>query len=161
MAKHRRKWRPSLKNAHRKTSQHSTELARPNRSNVPEAISTAVREVGRTTGHEASKVVELQRTGDGGWLIVVETFSPTGVSGVKPEQYVIRLSSEGSILSYELVGHDSPSRSAEAPRSALPVDLGLRAELDTDIAISFRRINVVNLRLRGSIRPLRNRGKRS
>lgn len=158
MAKHRRKWRPSLKKStHRKPSQHSNGAHRPIRSNVPEAISTAVREVERATGHQASKVVELQRTDDGGWSIVAEAESSVGVQAGSAEQYVIRLSRDGRILSYELAGRESGSSAAESPQQAIPVDLGLRAELDTDIGISFRRINVVNLRLRGSIQPLRNK----
>lgn len=160
MAKDRRKWRPGLKKVCRKSSQHAAGPRRSSRSNIPEAISRAVQEVGQTTGHEAGKIVELQRTNDGGWLIVAETRASTGDPAVMAEQYFIRLTGEGNIISYELAGRETPSRSTGSTQRALPVDLGLRAELDTDIAISFRRINVVNLRLRGSIRPLRNKGKR-
>lgn len=160
MAKHRRTWRPGRKISPRKPPLHSARRSTADEPDVPNVISNAVQEFERTTGLDTNQVLEMHRADDGGWQVVVEATDSSSNPGAEVAQYDLRLSSLGEIISCQKATREPQAPTTEGSAQPIPVDLGLRAELDTDIAISFRRTNLVNLRLRGSIRPWREGQKR-
>lgn len=119
-------------------------------------------EVERSTGLRAVKLVDLRRGARGGSMVVVEVESTRSGADAAPDWYVVGLNAEGRVVSCTLTQRpslesgatsDAPLDAMGVVHPALPVELGLRADLDTNVGISLRRFNVINLRLRGSITP--------
>lgn len=95
-------------------------------------------EVERSTGLRAVKLVDLRRGARGGSMVVVEVESTRSGADAAPDWYVVGLNAEGRVVSCTLTQRpslesgatsDAPLDAMGVVHPALPVELGLRADL--------------------------------
>ncbi|NHU86138.1 hypothetical protein GWK18_11190 [Kocuria sp. JC486] len=157
MAKHSSRRSPEGKRIRRLRTGLSPRTRRSVGREVARGPANVLTEVEHSTGLHARKLVDLRHGARGGSVAVVEVDGSTSAAGPAPDRYVVGLNTDGRVVSCVLTERRAEQAPTDVVSPVLPMELGLRADLDTDVAISVRRFNVLNLRLRGSIKPSKHK----